>query len=215
MEVAPPSLEAGDYALAAYAVDAACRVIGRGCVAVSIPYTGANPLVVEIDSVSPEALCAPADCTDGICAGAADAGPSDSGPAPMLDAGPPDSGVVCPSGFGDCNHAPSDGCETPLNTLADCGGCNRSCTPSHATGDCGARVCTIASCADGWADCNGRSDDGCETNTASDVDNCGSCGGACRLPHASGTCMGGSCGTTMHELRFRVRRLQRRPQRRL
>jgi hypothetical protein len=32
----------------------------------------------------------------------------------------------CAGGYGDCNHDPSDGCETPLNTLTNCGSCGRA-----------------------------------------------------------------------------------------
>ncbi len=49
--------------------------------------------------------------------------------------------VACAAGFGDCNDAVPDGCETPLTSLEDCGECGVACDPpGTAIADCsGAR----------------------------------------------------------------------------
>ncbi len=53
-----------------------------------------------------------------------------------------------------------------------------------------------ATCLTGSASCDGRADNGCEVNTATDENNCGSCGNVCR-PSANnvGVCLSGRCGT--------------------
>jgi len=49
-------------------------------------------------------------------------------------------------------------------------------------------------CRSGFADCNGRRDDGCETTLWDDPANCGSCGNVCH-----GVCAGGACTTKVAE----------------
>ncbi len=44
----------------------------------------------------------------------------------------------------------------------NCGACGRACARPNATSTCGAGVCGPLTCAPGWVDLNGRSDDGCE-----------------------------------------------------
>jgi hypothetical protein len=46
-------------------------------------------------------------------------------------------------------------------------------------------------CTPGYLDCNGNAADGCEVNSAADVNNCGACGNVC----ASGICTMGVCQT--------------------
>jgi hypothetical protein len=54
-------------------------------------------------------------------------------------------------------------------------------------------VCVLASCNAGYADCNNSPADGCEVNTAANVNNCGACGLVCNLAHATAGCSAGSC----------------------
>lgn len=179
----PPPLMAGEYALVATARDASCRIIGEGCTPVTIPHAGPSPVVVVVSETAPRPACASSDCVEGRCT-AADAGMPDDGGA-ETDA--------CPAGMADCNGDPSDGCETPLDTTADCGACSRPCVPSHASAECSARVCEVASCDEDWLDCDGRAANGCEVNRLSDRNNCGACDAECRLSNANGTCVGGAC----------------------
>lgn len=101
----------------------------------------------------------------------------------------------CNPGLGDCDDS-VPGCETNITTSVDhCGYCNNPCNIANATADCQASTCGVASCNNGWGDCDGNESNGCETNTDTAVTNCGSCGNSCpSRPHASPTCSNGSCG---------------------
>jgi len=71
----------------------------------------------------------------------------------------------CNPHYGDCNSQPSDGCETNLlSDLTHCGSCANSCSLlPHVSGtSCVAGVCTIISCASGWANLDGNVQNGCE-----------------------------------------------------
>lgn len=55
-----------------------------------------------------------------------------------------------------------------------------------------AEACQIWSCNNGFADCDGTADNGCEASLSTDT-NCGSCGHDCTIDGA--TCSSGLCGT--------------------
>jgi len=95
----------------------------------------------------------------------------------------------CEAGRGDCNDDPSDGCETSLTTVDHCGGCGRVCDLSHASESCSGGSCTVTSCEGSFEDCDGIASNGCEADTDTDPDNCGSCGTECRPM----VCAGGTC----------------------
>jgi hypothetical protein len=100
----------------------------------------------------------------------------------------------CTPGFADCNGLPADGCETNLLTsVTNCGVCGFVCNAPHGTPACASGVCTIATCNVGWQDCNGDKTDGCETNVATDPNNCGACAHACVVPHGISACANGLC----------------------
>ncbi|MDB4929530.1 MAG: Tryptophan synthase alpha chain [Myxococcaceae bacterium] len=62
---------------------------------------------------------------------------------------------ACEAGYGNCNGAYADGCETTLNTPSNCGACGR----------------TVAEVCDGADnDCDGVVDDGCPTGIGTPVD---------------------------------------------
>jgi hypothetical protein len=101
----------------------------------------------------------------------------------------------CVTGYQDCNADDTDGCEVDQRTSAQhCGGCGRACAPANATGMCTAGRCTVARCADGFADCDGNADNGCEVNTRSDVSHCGTCNTACTTMGGTPACRDGVCG---------------------
>jgi len=107
---------------------------------------------------------------------------------------------ACTAGFSDCNGAAVDGCEfDDAGFLADpkhCGGCSTVCSFLHAVGGCVQGACAIGACEQGYSDCNKSAADGCEYDNAgfdSDSANCGGCGAACMLAHASSGCSGGKC----------------------
>ena len=107
-----------------------------------------------------------------------------------------DTGVceiaACDPSFGDCNMDPMDGCETPTNTLTDCGGCGVMCNLTNAEESCDMGVCEVAACDLGFGDCNMDPTDGCEAPTNTLL-NCGGCGVACNLTNAEESCDMGTC----------------------
>ncbi len=110
---------------------------------------------------------------------------------------------TCATGFGDCTSPMTDnGCETPLNTAADCGVCGRACSTTGAsTTSCGPGGICQPTCIAPQSDCSspgpGLPDDGCETNVQNDVNSCGACGRACSNTNVlSRSCSGGLCNST-------------------
>ena len=99
----------------------------------------------------------------------------------------------CNAGWDDCDGDPTNGCETNLNTVDDCGTCGTTCSVANATETCTAGTCGIASCDADYADCNGNPADGCETATAFNNTNCGTCGNSCMNANGSTQCIDGSC----------------------
>ncbi|MEY4550709.1 MAG: hypothetical protein RL685_6904 [Pseudomonadota bacterium] len=105
--------------------------------------------------------------------------------------------VSCANGFDDCDGDPLTGCEAKLDSLVDCGSCRTPCDISGGENlACSGGVCSAASCAPSFADCNG---DGlsCETDLRS-LSNCVSCGVGCgdangRLANATASCAAGAC----------------------
>src|SRR6478609_165367 len=107
--------------------------------------------------------------------------------------------TTCAAGRGDCNGDPDDdpthgGCETDLKTDPDsCGSCVTICGVSFGTAQCTAGACSVKSCSPGLADCTGGYADGCETNTNTDLANCGTCGKACTTANGAAACVSGAC----------------------
>lgn len=100
----------------------------------------------------------------------------------------------CPDGFGDCNGNPEDGCEVDLRSNADhCNTCGNFCSALNGTAACDERVCIVASCDPGFADCNGKYSDGCEVNTNTSIDHCGACNERCEIENATAECQAGEC----------------------
>ncbi|MBW1809880.1 MAG: hypothetical protein JRJ87_16915 [Deltaproteobacteria bacterium] len=107
------------------------------------------------------------------------------------------SGGSCHIGFcdalwGDCDFNDPNGCELPINTLTDCGGCGVNCSLAHATAECSTGVCLVDTCTGFWDDCDGQPANGCETSLETLTD-CGSCSTTCTRAHASALCPGGNC----------------------
>jgi hypothetical protein len=103
---------------------------------------------------------------------------------------------VCNAGYDNCDGNPVNGCETYTNgNVNHCGACGNQCTNAHGTTSCSSGVCAPI-CAAGWSDCDGNPNNGCETYTAGDVANCGTCGLTCTNPNGSTSCTGGICVPT-------------------
>ena len=111
--------------------------------------------------------------------------------------------LACSAGtcVASCSNGMQDGTETGI----DCGG--GSCPQCPVGGGCAIDNDCVANaqcsggqcvCLGGFSDCNGMPADGCESNTQSDVNNCGACNNVCSLPNANevcnmAMCMVGSC----------------------
>ncbi|MBK8255129.1 MAG: hypothetical protein IPK82_21015 [Polyangiaceae bacterium] len=99
----------------------------------------------------------------------------------------------CNGTFRDCNGSPDDGCEVDIsNTVAQCGACGNACNLADATPECTQGMCIIGACNSGFSNCDNSDENGCEVNSASDVNNCGGCGVQC---FADQSCVNGQCTT--------------------
>jgi hypothetical protein len=99
----------------------------------------------------------------------------------------------CQPGFDDCDAIFDNGCELPLDTPTDCGGCGVPCAPQNvANAQCPGGQCGYDSCSAGFQDCNLDTADGCESEAATDEMNCGGCNAPCNLNQ---TCVNGMCSS--------------------
>ncbi|MFO0561991.1 MAG: hypothetical protein U0269_28520 [Polyangiales bacterium] len=96
---------------------------------------------------------------------------------------------TCTAGNGNCDGNITNGCETPLTTTSNCGGCGVGCSRTNATATCASGSCAIGSCNAGFGNCDGNDANGCETPLTSSS-NCGGCGVTCNTGQS---CIGGFC----------------------
>ncbi|HRI65339.1 MAG TPA: hypothetical protein PK156_13915, partial [Polyangium sp.] len=132
------------------------------------------------------------------------ADPSNCSTCGMPCAGFPNAQPACAAGmcalgacvgtFADCDLLPANGCETDvMTTAAHCSTCNNACVLANSNEVCLAGSCAVGSCESGFSDCYNVDNDGCEINTQTDPQNCGTCDSACSLPNSSTKCVMGSC----------------------
>ncbi len=102
---------------------------------------------------------------------------------------------ACNTGFANCDGLFASGCKTAVTGDVDnCGACARVCTAPNGKPACMGGTCSIASCATGFADCDGNAANGCETSLTGDPMNCGGCGHACMTPaNAMALCQNSTC----------------------
>lgn len=120
------------------------------------------------------------------------------GKACFADPLKPGIACQCPAGLTLCGGTQCLDLESDPN---NCGSCNYTCpspVTNAATSGNGLNTCERGRCGygcfPGFADCNGRLDDGCETEVAKDPHNCGGCGIEC--DNAAGQpCVNGQCVT--------------------
>jgi hypothetical protein len=100
----------------------------------------------------------------------------------------------CDPGFANCDGNAANGCETNVtNDPNNCGACADACVTTNGTPACVGSACTIASCNQGFGNCDGNAADGCEANLSNDPNNCGVCGKVCTGPNGTETCASGAC----------------------
>ena len=126
---------------------------------------------------------------------------------------------ACDAIDNDCDGTSDEGFDLERDA-AHCGACNAPCAPPNAVGACVVGACEVADCAPGFADEDGRADNGCEAarcqpndtpeicngfdddcdgaidegiDLAADPDHCGACDTPCRPADARGDCVSGVC----------------------
>ncbi|MEY4582487.1 MAG: hypothetical protein RL701_7190, partial [Pseudomonadota bacterium] len=168
-------------------VDGACLIADCEAPFVDCDGSADNGCEANLDSLQHCGLCnvpcqinhAASSCTKGQCTFAA-----------------------CAQNYGDCDNDRKNGCERALDTLSDCGKCNAACPkPPHATPVCEKNSCDKR-CDPGYADCNGKGEDGCE-QALNLIDHCGACGKGCAGPHITAAeCKSGQCSIAKCEAFF-------------
>lgn len=105
----------------------------------------------------------------------------------------------CEAGTADCDGDPTNGCEMEtVEELEHCGECENHCGAKSAVDEtaCYASMCHVLTCQDGFGDCDGLGENGCEVDFASDPSHCGACDASCYdLPNslALPLCSAGTC----------------------
>ncbi len=85
--------------------------------------------------------------------------------------------TTCQDGYANCDNQSANGCEIELKSSGlHCGACNKVCTLFKAIPSCQDGKCVVTACEEGWGDCNGNADDGCEQDLGTSAANCGGCG---------------------------------------
>eukprot|EP01113_Clastostelium_recurvatum_P041943 TRINITY_DN6747_c0_g2_i2.p1 TRINITY_DN6747_c0_g2~~TRINITY_DN6747_c0_g2_i2.p1 ORF type:complete len:697 (-),score=39.59 TRINITY_DN6747_c0_g2_i2:236-2326(-) len=98
------------------------------------------------------------------------------------------------SSYGNCDAIGSNGCETSLTTLDNCGACGEPCSRDHAVATCATGSCAISSCLSLYGNCDSIDSNGCEEHLIS-LEHCGGCSAPCSRDHADAICIAsnGTC----------------------
>jgi len=74
-------------------------------------------------------------------------------------------------------------------------GCGPACSLSHAVPTCAQSKCAVASCKDGFGDCDGDPSNGCERLLGT-MDDCSQCGESCSVTNGTAECQPDGCKIT-------------------
>jgi len=171
--------------------NANCGMCGNACPTGRVCAAGACAATCGAGTTNCEGDCRNTQTDVAACGGCGMACPTPANGTAFCTAGR--CGVQCSRGFGDCDSDASNGCETTLDSLTNCGGCGVRCNFANATGSCVSSGCALDACSTGFANCDMNPANGCETNTQNDNANCGGCGTACG---AGQRCAAGVCVAT-------------------
>jgi len=162
--------------------------------------------------------CDPAEAgCEQLLSDVAHCGGCDSPCAPPAAVGNCDSGQCliesCSDSSHDCNGLAKDGCEVSFDSAEHCGGCGQRCELPQAlvlrcdvsaaptcmvdhSCPAGASGCEEGApengCKEGYADCDGKPQNGCETRLDT-LTHCGACNAGCSIENAIAACNAGSC----------------------
>jgi hypothetical protein len=185
------------------------KLCGDACVQIGDPAFGCKPSGCEpCDIANAAAICQAGACAVGTCSNGYDDCDQDplNGCEVNLDESVSSCGgcghacvtphgtsacvqgaceiAACDADFVDCDKDPATGCEADLlNDPARCGACDTQCLAGE---QCQAGQCGVYCDAD-KANCDGDAENGCETDLGTMTD-CGFCGDACDLAHATAEC---------------------------
>jgi hypothetical protein len=170
-----------------------CGACGRRCAEGQVCAAGVCAGACPAGAAACAGACRVVDVDPSHCGGCGVACPPAANAAPRCAGG--FCGISCAEGFGNCDGRASNGCERALGTVDDCARCGDRCALPNAVARCTpARVCAVAACGEGWADCDGDPLNGCEARIADDPARCGGCAGrACAIGEA---CARGVCVAT-------------------
>jgi hypothetical protein len=182
---------AGHHALvlSAFADGAATELLGSACIEADLAADTTPCFNLTLQAAPDLGTCGDTASAISNCGACGRACSSTKVAAPACVAGL--CAPSCDPGYGDCNRpiapAADDGCETSLNDVNHCGGCDKVCQIPNAISSCPNGSCLLKSCAPNFFDCNGNAEDGCECPGTNLGDgNKGCCRGACQVQHANG-----------------------------
>jgi hypothetical protein len=100
--------------------------------------------------------------------------------------------ATCDAGFANCDDQTENGCETNVQTdPTHCGDCGTKCRFAHASALCNDGTCALGACDAGYDNCDGETENGCESHLSDDLDHCGECDNPC--DRDTQICDGGAC----------------------
>lgn len=111
-------------------------------------------------------------------------------------------GALTLVGVGACAVTPDPVAESDVEQTAEAlrtkPRCGQVCHHRRGGGHCHRDCMRDCRCPAPYSDCDGQRSNGCETDTSTDLANCGECGNVCPVPsHSSAaTCVAGECGFT-------------------